>query len=143
MLGEFYPAFFNTKKNEPIIHTFRKIQHLPLMDSICNRYPNMKVVWPHLALSKELRSLHPRVHTHIFEKLFQKHQNLYIDISWDILAKLVLLNYDEMESMEKYSSKFHSDIHDETTLWNDTHIYRVSKYLKATLLLVFFLSYLI
>ena len=79
-----------------------------------------------MALSKELRSLHPRIHTHIFEKLFHKHRNLYIDVSWDILAKLILLNYDEMESVERYSSKFHSDIHDETTLWNDTHVYRVS-----------------
>ena len=133
ILGEFYPAFFNTKKNEPKTCTFRKIQHLPLIDTICNRYPNLKVVWPHMALSKELRSLHPRIHTHIFEKLFHKHRNLYIDVSWDILAKLILLNYDEMESVERYSSKFHSDIHDETTLWNDTHVYRVSQNAKAKL----------
>jgi len=122
VLGEFYPAFFSSKKNEPILHTFRKIQHLPLMTTLLDRFPKLKVVWPHLGLSKELRNLHPKIHTHIFEYLFKKYENLFIDISWDILAKLVLLNFDEMIHVEQYSSKVHTDIHEETTLWNNTHV---------------------
>ena len=87
----------------------------------------MKLVWPHLGLSKELRSLHPRIHTHIFEHLFKKYEHLYIDISWDILAKLLLLNFDDTINVDIYSAKIHTDIHEETTLWNDTHVDQVCR----------------
>ena len=65
----------------------------------------MKVVWAHMCLSKELLSLHPRVHSYIMEKFLTKYENLYVDISWDVIAKMVLLNYDEMEGAEKFSEK--------------------------------------
>ena len=55
VLDEFYPAFFN-KKHEPIRETFRKVQHLPLMDAILHRYPKLKVIWSHIGLSKELQN---------------------------------------------------------------------------------------
>ena len=127
LLGEFYPAFFNKITNEPNLTTFKKIQHLQLMDVIMTRYPKMKIVWAHMGLSKELKSLHPRVHTHILEYFFKKHEYLYVDLSWDILAKLLLLNYDEMQGVENLSAHNHPDIHDtELNLWNGTHITRVN-----------------
>ena len=137
VLGEFYPAFFNVKKNEPHHHTFQKIQHLPLMSAILERYPKMKVVWPHLGLSKELRSLHPKIHTHIFEHLFKKYEHLYIDISWDILAKLLLLNFDDTVNVDIYSAKIHPDIPEETTLWNNTHVDQVCRNSSSTTYLHF------
>ena len=97
------------------------------MDVIMTRYPKMKIVWAHMGLSKELKSLHPRVHTHILEYFFKKHEYLYVDLSWDILAKLLLLNYDEMQGVENLSAHNHPDIHDtELNLWNGTHITRVN-----------------
>ena len=41
-------------------------------DSLFHRYPNMKVVWAHVGLSKELKDLHPVVHMHILTKLFER-----------------------------------------------------------------------
>ena len=90
--------------------------------SIGNPPPRMKVVWAHMCLSKELQSLHPRVHSHIMEKFLNKYPNLYVDISWDILANMLLLNYDEMIDVKKYSTE-HPDIHEYHKLWNHTHIY--------------------
>ena len=84
----------------------------------------MKVVWAHMCLNKELLSLHPRVHTHIMEKFLFKFPNLYVDISWDVLAKLLLLNYNEMEP--KDLSQNHTDIHAQLEIWNRTHIEDVS-----------------
>jgi hypothetical protein len=131
VLDEFYPAFFN-KENEPIRETFRKIQHLPLMDAILGRYPKLKVVWAHIGLSKELQTLHPRTHTHILEHLFRKYKNLYIDLSWDILAHLLLLNFDKTTSVEELSANIHSDIHAETILWNNAHIDKVNSKSKIS-----------
>ena len=81
----------------------------------------MKVVWAHMCLNKELLSLHPRVHSYIMEKFLTKYENLYVDISWDVIAKMVLLNYDEMEGAEKFSES-HSDISHQMAEWNATHI---------------------
>ena len=69
-LGVHYPGFFNNK-NQPK-RNFRKIQHLKVWDAILTRYPNVKIVWAHMGLSKELRGLHPIVHRHIMQKLFDK-----------------------------------------------------------------------
>ena len=86
----------------------------------------MKVVWAHMCLNKELLSFHPRVHSHIMEHFLTKYENLYVDISWDVLAKLVLLNYDEMVEAESLSD-IHSDISHEMAEWNMTHINEVMK----------------
>ena len=131
LLGPFYPAFFYTRfhseknVNTPNFHSFRKVQHLHLMDTILRRYPRMKVVWAHMGLNKELLSLHPKVHCHIMETFFKRYPNLYVDISWDVLAKLLLLNYDEMEDSIEELSKDHSDIHTELEVWNRTHLEEV------------------
>ena len=69
-LGPHYSGFFNDK-NQPK-RNFRKIQHLKVWDAILTRYPNVKIVWAHMGLSKELKGLHPVVHRHIMEKLFEK-----------------------------------------------------------------------
>ena len=131
VLDEFYPAFFNTK-NEPRRETFKKIQHLPLIDAILDRYPKLKVIWSHIGLSKELQNLHPKIHTHILEHLFQKYQNLYIDMSWDILAHLLLLNFDKTADVEDLSANIHADIHAETILWNNAHIHKVKLKFKTS-----------
>ena len=90
------------------------------MDTILQRYPDMKVVWAHMCLNKELLGLHPRVHTHIMERFLTKYPNLYVDLSWDVLAKMLLLNYDAMEDISKLSHT-HPDIHTEMDIWNSTH----------------------
>ena len=58
----------------------------------------MVVVWAHMGLSYELQTLHPLVHSHIMKQLFQRHPNLYADLSWDIVAKLLLRNYNQQQS---------------------------------------------
>ena len=124
LLGEFYPAFFN--RDQPKKSAFKKIQHLQLMDTIMKRYPGLKVVWAHMGLSKELKDLHPRIHTHIMEHFFNKFPNLYVDLSWDVLPKRALLNFNPTTRAEDLSAQNHADIHAETSLWNKTHINEVS-----------------
>jgi len=91
-LEDHYGGFFdssNTPKDN-----FRKIQHLKIWDTLLTTYPDMTVVWAHLGLSKELKHLHPTVHAFIIDKLLERHPNLYADVSWDVLSKQILMNFD-------------------------------------------------
>ncbi len=54
-----------------LIHLIRD-SFLQVWDAILTRFPDMKVVWAHMGLSKELQRLHPLVHRDIMMKLFDK-----------------------------------------------------------------------
>jgi predicted TIM-barrel fold metal-dependent hydrolase len=45
---------------------------LQVWDTMLARYPNVRIVWAHMGLSKELKRLHPIVHRHIMTKLFDR-----------------------------------------------------------------------
>ncbi|CAL4182177.1 unnamed protein product, partial [Meganyctiphanes norvegica] len=107
ILGPYYVSFFDGN-NRPR-DNFKKVQHLQVWDTILTRFPKMKVVWAHIGLSKELRALHPMIHKYILMTLFNKHPNLYADISWDILAKLLFLNYKD-ESVDLLLVEHHEDM---------------------------------
>jgi len=105
-LGPHYEGFFdgsNTPKQN-----FKKIQHLKIWDTLLTKYPTMTVVWAHLGLSKELRDLHPTIHAFIIDKLFTRHPNLYADISWDVLSKQILMNFNGANV-----SLLHHDVHED------------------------------
>jgi len=124
LLDDHYPAFFDVKTNVPK-ENFIKIQHLQVWDSILNRYPNMITVWAHMGLCKELRTLHPLVHSHIMMQFFDRYPNLYTDVSWDIIPKLLLMNYDEEKhSAEHYSPENHADFDADAAafLFNASHV---------------------
>ena len=122
-LGPHYKAFFHVESKVPK-DNFKKIQHVKVWDAILSRYPNLKVVWAHIGLSKELRDLHPVVHSHVMATLFERHPNLHADISWDILAKLLLMNYKQGSSINKYTSDSHEDFDREAAsfLFNHTEV---------------------
>ena len=56
---------------------------------------------------QELKYLHPSVHVHIISTLFKRHPNLHADVSWDVLAKQIFMNYDG----KKNASHLHHDVH--------------------------------
>eukprot|EP00930_Biecheleria_cincta_P070806 TRINITY_DN58409_c0_g1_i1.p1 TRINITY_DN58409_c0_g1~~TRINITY_DN58409_c0_g1_i1.p1 ORF type:complete len:937 (-),score=186.14 TRINITY_DN58409_c0_g1_i1:515-3280(-) len=72
---------------------------LPLMDEVLRLYPNNSIIWMHMAgLSKQLDPQPPSLlekpllipdHVSIITQRLQKHPNLFIDLSWDVL-------YDEL-----------------------------------------------
>ena len=69
---------------------FRKIMHIHVTHAIIARYKAVKFVWAHVGLCMELSTLHPAVHARIIEVFFERHAtNLWLDTSWDVLAKQV------------------------------------------------------
>ena len=74
-------------------------KYLYLMEEVLNRYNGNKIVWAHLGLSKELTDIAPEKHITILKKLLDKHENLMLDLSWDVLWDSVFVND---ESRAKY-----------------------------------------
>lgn len=60
-------------------------KHLYLMQHVLKQYPNNKIIWAHMGLSKELTTMDPNQHVAIMKELLDKYPNLYLDISWDVL----------------------------------------------------------
>ena len=62
-------------------------QYLPLFDHVLSRFPNNKIIWLHMGISKEQLNLPVTQHIEIIGKRLQKHPKLYVDLSWKILQE--------------------------------------------------------
>ncbi len=60
-------------------------QFLPLMKHVLAKYPDNKIVWAHMGLSKELAHMDPEQHIRIMKEALDSDPNLMLDISWDVL----------------------------------------------------------
>jgi len=60
-------------------------KYLNLMEEVLQQYPNNKIVWVHMGLSKELTTIDPAEHITIMRKSLDENPNLMLDISWRVL----------------------------------------------------------
>ena len=60
-------------------------RYLPLIQEVLHRYPDNKIVWAHMGLSKELKDMPATRHIEIVEELLNAHPNLTLDLSWRVL----------------------------------------------------------
>lgn len=58
---------------------------VPLMQHVLKSYPDNKIVWAHMGLSKELTHMDPKLHIAIMKKALDTYPNLMLDISWDVI----------------------------------------------------------
>jgi hypothetical protein len=62
-------------------------EHFYLMQEVLRRYPNNKVIWMHMGLSLELVGMDPRQHIALMSRQLDENRNLFLDISWTVLAE--------------------------------------------------------
>ncbi|WP_052286418.1 amidohydrolase family protein [Streptomyces sp. 769] len=60
-------------------------KYLHLMEEVLRRYPDNKIVWAHMGLSKELSTMNPDEHIRLMQRLLDEHPNLTLDLSWRVL----------------------------------------------------------
>jgi hypothetical protein len=60
-------------------------KNLALMEEILRRYPQNRIVWMHIGLSRELTKMDPKEHVGLMGRLLEAHPNLSFDISWRVL----------------------------------------------------------
>ena len=56
-----------------------------LMKHILKQYPDNKIVWAHMGLSKELATMDPATHIEIMKSALDENANLILDTSWRVL----------------------------------------------------------
>ncbi|OKH41330.1 hypothetical protein FACHB389_05000 [Nostoc calcicola FACHB-389] len=62
-------------------------KNLALMREVLRVYPNNKIVWMHMGLSRELTKMKPKEHIKLMSEFLDKNPNLYLDISWTAIAE--------------------------------------------------------
>ena len=60
-------------------------RYLPLIHEMLRLYPDNKIVWMHMGLSKELVNMDAGQHIRITQSLLDRYPNLMLDISWRVV----------------------------------------------------------
>ena len=60
-------------------------RYLPLMRQVLATYPDNAIVWMHMGLSRELKTMDPAAHAALMAELLADYPNLTLDISWRVL----------------------------------------------------------
>jgi len=60
-------------------------KYLYLMEAVLKLYPDNKIVWVHMGLSKELSAFDPDKHIQIMKSYLDSNKNLMLDISWRVI----------------------------------------------------------
>ncbi|OUS13500.1 hypothetical protein A9Q89_02695 [Gammaproteobacteria bacterium 53_120_T64] len=85
-------------------------KYLPLMERVLELYPDNKIVWVHMGLSKELTNMDPKRHIEILTRLLDTYPHLMLDLSWRVLWDSYF--YDEeirrqyVAFINQYSTRF-------------------------------------
>ncbi len=58
---------------------------LHLMEYVLELYPDNKIIWAHMGLSKELATITAAEHIQIMKSLLDSYENLMLDITWRVL----------------------------------------------------------
>lgn len=61
-------------------------RYLYLMEEVLKLYPDNKIIWVHMGLSKELTSIPADDHIKMMSGFLEKHPNLMLDITWRVIA---------------------------------------------------------
>ncbi len=60
-------------------------KYVYLMEEVLKLYPENKIVWAHMGLSKELEKMDPDQHIQLMKNFLDNNENLMLDISWRLL----------------------------------------------------------
>ena len=61
-------------------------KYLYLMEEVLKLYPNNKIVWVHMGLSKELKTIPVDQHIKMMSDFLDANPNLMLDITWRVIA---------------------------------------------------------
>ena len=59
-------------------------RYLPLIEEVLRLYPDNKIIWLHMGLSKELANMDAGQHIRVMQTLLDRYPDLMVDISWRV-----------------------------------------------------------
>ena len=63
----------------------RPTRYLPLMQAVLDHYPDNKIVWMHMGLSRELTTFPAADHIELMSSMLDRYPNLMLDITWRVI----------------------------------------------------------
>ncbi len=66
-------------------HDGEPTRYLPWIEEVLRLYPDNKILWMHLGLSRELTAIDADTHIGILDSLFERYPNMMADISWRVI----------------------------------------------------------
>jgi hypothetical protein len=81
-------------------------EFVPLMEHVLDSYPDNKIVWAHMGLSKELTDMDPSQHIDIMSKALDRAPNLMLDISWRVLYDTYFVNPEFADQYVDFFNKY-------------------------------------
>ena len=70
------------------------VRYLPLMKEVLHSYPDNKIVWMHMGLSREQVNMNVALHIQTMKQLLDLYPKLMLDISWRVLDDSYFSNPD-------------------------------------------------
>jgi hypothetical protein len=86
------------------------LKYIDLFKTACDLYPNNKIIWAHMGLSKELTNIEPYKHLNILSTFLDNYPNLYIDITWRILYDNVFKYKNKRDIYVPFINKYYNRI---------------------------------
>lgn len=77
-----------------------------LMKYVLTTYPDNKIIWAHMGLSKELSSMSAEEHIKIMSSFLKQHRNLILDISWRIIYDNYFSNPENRDLYVKFLNQY-------------------------------------
>ena len=113
-------------------------KYLDLMDEVLRRYPDNKIIWVHMGLSKELTTIPAEDHIALMSERLDAYPNLSLDITWRVIAD----NYFQTEENKAAYTAFFNEYYDRILTGTDFvasfnktfDIYREEVQVNSTLL---------
>ena len=95
------PIALHSDLGEDADHT----KHVDLMHEILRVYPENKIIWMHMGLSRELVTMPAEDHIALMSEFLDTNPNLSVDISWTVIAEAY---YDTPEKKAQYVEFFNA-----------------------------------
>lgn len=81
-------------------------QYLHLMEEVLKLYPDNKIIWVHMGLSKQLKSVDPDMHIAILKSFLDRNRNLMLDISWRVIYDNYFAKDDVRDKYVSFINKY-------------------------------------
>lgn len=85
-------------------------KYLYLMEEVLRRYPENKIIWVHIGLSKELTNIPPEDHIEIMSRVLDENPNLMLDITWRVITDNYFQTPDQIAAYTAFFNKYYNRI---------------------------------
>lgn len=85
-------------------------KYLELMDEVLKLYPDNKIIWVHMGLSKELTTIPAADHIALVSERLDQNPNLMVDITWRVIADNMYTTDENRAAYTAFFNKYYNRV---------------------------------